>query len=452
MAPAYRLVTLALVLITTMVAFENMAVATAMPQAAAELAAAGSYGLAFSSMMTAMLVGIVIAGSWGDSAGPLPPLYAGQLLFAAGSAACALAPSFQVLLGARVVTGLGGGLVTVAEYVAIGRAYPAVLRPRVFTWISAAWVLPSIVGAPLAGWLAAVWSWRLVFAVVVGPALVALSLVVARRGAFSAEQESGMPDLDRPEHRRLARLGLLVAVSCGAVQLAIHEQAPLPSPMTVVAVAGLVGLALGAPRLLPEGVLASRRGLPSVVLSRGVLNAAFNGSIAFVPLLLVSERGVSLAAAGVVIAVASLGWSAGAWVQGRVRGSRAALRSRLVSVGAALLVVACLGLVTLSAGGLPTWTVCVVMVPLGLGMGIGSTTLSVLVLDLAPQEEHGRASAALLLADVLGSVTGIATATALYASLAERGEIGYVAIWLVLGAVAATGIVTGTRCAQRAST
>ena len=151
MAPAYRLVTVALVLLTTMVAFENMAVTTAMPQAAAELDAAGSYGLAFSSMMTAMLLGIVLAGSWGDASGPLPPLYAGQLLFAAGSAACALAPSFPALLGARVVTGLGGGLVTVAEFVAIGRVYPAGLRPRVFTWISAAWVLPSLVGAPLAG-------------------------------------------------------------------------------------------------------------------------------------------------------------------------------------------------------------------------------------------------------------------------------------------------------------
>ncbi len=452
MAPAYRLVTVALVLITTMVAFENMAVTTAMPQAAAELAAAGSYGLAFSSMMTAMLVGIVVAGSWGDTSGPLPPLYAGALLFAVGSAACAVAPSFQVLLGGRVVTGLGGGLVTVAEFVAIGRAYPAGLRPQVFTWISAAWVLPSVVGAPVAGWLAAVWTWRAVFWVVLGPAFVALSLVVARRAAFSAEQDAGTTEVDRREHQRLARLGVLVAVSCGAVQLAIHEQEPLRSPMTLVAVAGLVGLALGAPRLLPEGALASRRGLPSVVLSRGLLNAAFNGSIAFVPLMLVTERDLSLATAGVVIAVASLGWSAGAWVQGRVRGSQPVVRSRLVALGAGLLAVACLGLVALSASGLPTWTVGVVMVPLGLGMGIGSTTLSVLVLDLAPLEEHGRASSSLLLADVLGSVVGIATATAIYGALAEQGELRYVAIWSVLAAVATTAVFTGLRCAQHAST
>ena len=140
-------------------------------------------------------------------------------------------------------------------------------------------------------------------------------------------------EVDRSEHRRVARLGILVALSCGAVQLAIHEQAPLASPMTLLAAAGLVGLALSAPRLLPDGALASRRGLPSVVLSRGLLNAAFNGSITFVPLMLVRERGLSLAGAGLVLAVASLGWSAGAWVQGRVRGARPLVRSRLVALG-----------------------------------------------------------------------------------------------------------------------
>ncbi|MGV1008143.1 MAG: MFS transporter [Dermatophilaceae bacterium] len=447
MAPAYRLVTVALVLLTTMVAFENMAVMTAMPQAASDLDAAGSYGLAFSAMMTAMLLGIVLAGSWADRSGPLAPLYAGQLLFALGSAACALAPSFASLLGARVVTGLGGGLVTVAEFVAIGRAYPASLHPRVFTWVSAAWVLPSVVGAPVAGWLATTWSWRAVFWVVLGPALVAMVLVVARRSAFAARQQAPAPELDRDQHRRLARLGALVAVSCGALQLAIHEQSPAASPMTLLGAAGLVGLALTAPRLLPDGALAGRRGLPSVVLSRGLLNAAFSGSVAFVPLLLVRECGLSLAAAGLVVAVASLGWSVGAWVQGRVRVTRPAARSRLVTLGAGLLGTGCAGLVVVAVGGLPAWTVAIAMVPLGLGMGIGSTTLSVLVLDLSPVEEHGRAAAGLQLADVLGSVVGIAVATTAYALLAgPNGRLGYVVMWSLLAAVAWLGVVTGVRC------
>jgi MFS family permease len=140
-------------MLATMIAFEAMAVTTAMPRAADELGAVGSYGLAFSSMMTAMLLGNVLAGRWADRVGPLPGLYAGQVLFAAGSILAALAPTWPVLLGARVVAGLGAGFVVVTEFVAVGRVYPAHVRPRVFTWLSAAWVVPSIVGAPAAGWL-----------------------------------------------------------------------------------------------------------------------------------------------------------------------------------------------------------------------------------------------------------------------------------------------------------
>src|SRR5665647_717575 len=97
-----------------------------------------SYGLAFSFMLTAEMLGIVLAGVWADRRGPLPSLFAGQLLMAAGSAMAGLAPTFAVLLAGRLVAGLGAGLIVVALYVVIGRAYPDALRPRVFSWVSAA--------------------------------------------------------------------------------------------------------------------------------------------------------------------------------------------------------------------------------------------------------------------------------------------------------------------------
>lgn len=153
-APAYRLITIALVALVTIVAFENMAIATAMPRAAQQLDAVRSYGLAFSVMLTTQLLGIVLAGVWSDRSGPMPAMYAGQLLFASGAAMCGLATSFPMLLVGRAVTGLGAGLVVVVLFVVIGRVYPTEMRPRVFSFVSAAWVLPSLIGAPLSGWLA----------------------------------------------------------------------------------------------------------------------------------------------------------------------------------------------------------------------------------------------------------------------------------------------------------
>lgn len=459
MAAAYRLVTVALVMLTTMIAFEAMAVTTAMPRAAEQLGAVGSYGLAFSSMLTAMLLGNVLAGSWADRVGALPGLYAGQLLFAAGSLGCALAPTWPVLLGGRVVAGLGAGLVVVTEFVTVGRFYPAAVRPQVFTWLSAAWVVPSIIGAPVAGWLTTTWSWRWVFGVVLVPAAIAAALVTARRAelgrrhtdvtdANDSTEDADTLARDRADHRRAARLGLAVALSAGAVQLAIHEQDgsrwwPVP-----LAIAGLLGIAGTAPRLLPAGTLRAARGLPAVVLSRALFNASFMASVTFLPLLLVLVHRLELTAAGAVVAAGAIGWSVGSWLQGRRTATGPAGRARLVWLGALALTVGTIGLTVAAATSAPVLAHTVAVVACGLGMGIGSTTLSVLVLDLAPGHEHGRASAALQLADVLGSVLGIAGATALFSTRYAAGDAGvFVVIEAALAVVAAIAVVTGMRCA-----
>jgi hypothetical protein len=50
---------------------------------------------------------------------------------------------------------------------------------------------------------------------------------------------------------------------------------------------------------------------------RGVLAAAFFGAEAFIPLMLVQERGLRPGTAGLVLTGAALGWATGSWYQGR---------------------------------------------------------------------------------------------------------------------------------------
>ena len=98
------------------------------------------------------------------------------------------------------------------------------------------------------------------------------------------------------------------------------------------------------------------------------------------------------------------------------------------------------------------WTFAATIVVGGLGMGLGSTTLSGLVLELSPDHEHGRASAALQLADVLGTVVGIAGATAAFGVWHTPGEHrGYVIVWIGLACFGAVGVLSASRCATNAS-
>jgi len=190
-------------------------------------------------MLTTSLLGVVLAGVWSDRSGPMPGMYAGTLLFAAGAAVCGLATSFPVFLAGRAVTGLGAGLVIVVLYVVIGRVYPTGTRPRVFSYVSAAWVLPSLVGAPVAGWLAGTFSWRLVFWVVVAPALLTLGVVARQAHAIRTEDDRTPVETgERREHRRTANLGVLVAGAAGLVQYGTHERVSALSPQAFAAASG----------------------------------------------------------------------------------------------------------------------------------------------------------------------------------------------------------------------
>ena len=446
-APAYRLISLALVSLITIIAFEAMAIGTAMPSAARDLDAVRSYGLAFSVLLTAQLLGIVVAGVWVDRGGPLPALFTGQALLAGGSALCAVSNGLAAFLAGRAVTGLGAGLIVVTGYVVIGRTYPAATRPRVFSMVSAAWVLPSLVGAPISAWLTTTWSWRAVFGIVVLPVLVTVPLVTARRAQIAASSAGVGPSRrDHQAHVRTAWAGLLIAGGAGALQLGTHELGLAWSPRTGVALLGLAAVVLTAPLLVPAGTWRMARGLPSVVLSRSLMTAAFFGSLTYIPLMLVGERGLGLGAAGVILSIGSLGWSAGSWLQGRDAAD--GRRDRLVAVGGAALSAGLSLLAAVAWFGWHPWLCALALVIGGLGMGCATASMSVLTLSLAPAEEHGAASSSLQLADVLGSVLGIAGATAVFAALhSPSGSDApvYTLIWASLAAVAALVVPAGLR-------
>jgi MFS family permease len=453
MGSAYRLLTVALLALVTIIAFEAMAISTAMPAVARDLNAIRWYGLAFSFMLTSEMLGIVLAGVWADRSGPLPSLFAGQLLMASGSAMAGLAPTFTVLLAGRLVAGLGAGLIVVALYVVIGRAYPDALRPKVFSWVSAAWVLPSLIGPPIAGWLTSTWSWRWVFLIVLAPIAVTFAVVSTQRNRITAgsatDEDAATQDAvpaDRSGHRRIALLGLGVAVSAGTMQWGSAQLAAAHAlPVTLTAL-GLTGIAATAPRLVPAGTLLMSRGLPAVMMSRFLLTAAFNGALTFIPLMLVNERHLRLTTAGLVLTAGALGWSFGSFFQGHhLMYNR---RPELVVAGGASLTAGILLLAAIAQFGWHYSLVGLATALSGLGMGLAMSSTSVLSLALSPVRDHGRTSSSLQVCDVLGSVMGISAAGAVFATMhhPDGSDIHvFELIWLSLAAVAALVTVSGQR-------
>lgn len=449
LARPYLPITLSVLALVTVVAFESMAVSTAMPDVARDLDAVRSYGFAFSVMLTTQLLGIVLAGVWSDRSGPLPGTFVAQILVAGGSALCALSTRFDVFLLGRALTGLGGGLLMVMMYVIAGRMYPDAIRPKLFTYVSAAWVLPSLLGAPIAAFLTTNLSWHWVFWIVVPPIVVTI-VVLARlnRVVDTTMLEERVSARDHSGHVKAAWSGLGIAIAAGLLQFgSVREGAgdSLAGMRTILGVVGLIGIVVIAPLLVPKGTWVMRRGLPSVILARALFTATFFAAVSYVPLFLHGQRGASLQLAGLALAVGSLGWAAGSWYQGHE--SLRLPRHRLVEVGGMLLTVGLVALSLIAWLNIKAVLVILALVAAGLAMGLGVTTTTVLALELSPLEQQAEASSQLQLADVLGSVVGISVVSGVFAAFHVPNQDNdlYGAIFLGLAVVAALAISAGQR-------
>src|SRR5919107_6056487 len=79
-----RRLTIGLCVTVVAIAFESIAVATAMPVAARELHGLSYYSWSFSVFLVGMLFSTVLAGRLSDRIGPARPLLAGLVVFAVG--------------------------------------------------------------------------------------------------------------------------------------------------------------------------------------------------------------------------------------------------------------------------------------------------------------------------------------------------------------------------------
>lgn len=207
----YRTATIGILLVVTLVAFEGMSVGVIMPTVSTDLNALELYGVSFSAFLIASLFANVVAGLWADRRGYALPFLAGLGLFVLGMGLAGAAQNAELFLVARAVQGLGAGPTLVALYVMISRVYPVDVRPRIFAVLSAAWVVPAMVGPAVAGFVTHTWGWRWVFYGIIPlvvPALIMLVPSLKRR----ATDEEATPS----QGRRSRPLAMTVAAGATA--------------------------------------------------------------------------------------------------------------------------------------------------------------------------------------------------------------------------------------------
>ncbi|MFR9804554.1 MFS transporter [Pseudonocardia sp. RS010] len=432
--PRRRAVTVGIVLLISVVAFEQMGVGTAMPAVVADLGTVADYAWPFVAFLATTVVGTVLGGRWCDARGPRLVLLLAPAVFGLGLVVAGTAGTLAQLLAGRLLQGLGAGAQGVAVYVLIALVYSARARPAVFGWVSSAWVVPSLVGPPVAGLVTEHLSWHWVFLGLLP--LVALAVLLV----LPAVRGLAPPAGSAPSRRGLVVAA--VAAALGVSALSWAGQHPT-SAGAVLAVAALAALVPALRRLVPAGTIRARRGIAAVVAGRGLISGAFFTVTAYLPLVLTATHGWSLSAAGLPLIVGSLGWSAAAAWQGR----RPELpRPRLLRIGMLMIAAGTAGLLVVA----PAWGVAWVALPLwlvaGVGMGLGFSSLAALLLAGSAGADVGYHSSAAQLADQLAQAAFVGLGGALLAVLVTPA-VALPVLLVVLVVLALVGAAIAPRTA-----
>ena len=84
-------------------------------------------------------------------------------LFALATLACALAPTYAALMGARVLAGIFGGVLSSLSQTIVGDVIPFERRGRAMGIVMSSFSLSTVLGVPLGLWLATTFNWHAPF-------------------------------------------------------------------------------------------------------------------------------------------------------------------------------------------------------------------------------------------------------------------------------------------------
>lgn len=409
-------------------ALSTSLVAVAAPTMARELhVSQGDVGWVLSAYLLVISSLLAGAGRLADIAGRRRVYLTGFVIFAAGSFACGVAPTLPLLVGARVVQGLGSAAVMATAPAIITRSFPARLRARGLGLALAATYSGLTLGPTLGGILTTAVGWHAVFHVVGCAALVVIAIAYA------------MLPKDEAADTGVARMDLvgtaLFAIALAALLVALRR-GPFAIPLLVVSgVVAVIFVRHGSRHPAPVLPLSLLR---TPAFGLGVLNAMLLYVVAFVlswllPFHLQHARGFDARHAGLLMTAQPATMAVTAPLSGAIADRFGA---RAPSVAGMLAIAVGMFLVGRAAEGSDLGIV-VALVIVGLGAGLFVAPNNATIMSAAPKERQGTAAAMAATARNVGMTAGVALAVFLHELTSFGSSLAVAAGIALVGALLA---------------
>ncbi len=389
----------------------------------------GDLAWVFTLYLLVTVVSIALASTLADRYGRRPVYVACVAVFAVGSMLAIAAPSYAVFLAARAIQALGAGGIFPVATATIGDVVPAGRRGAALGTVAATWGLAAVVGPSLGGLITHYVSWRWIF--VANVPLAAAVIVLALR------------QLPADAPRRRDRLDFV-----GLALLCIGLLAVMDGLIGAHLIIGLLGGAILSGFVVWETLTPSPivpldlLGRPQLVKTYAleVLIGVLEGSLFFIPTVLVGAQGLSYAAAGFIATLGALTFVAVIPASGRALDR---IGSRDVLLFGTMLTELGLAIFALGFASLGPALLAVIVAGAGFGALLGAPTRYI-VTNETPERARATAVGLLSQALIVGQILGSAMAGNFFATAGSE-IAGYRHAYLAFCGVAFVALLIAAR-------
>src|SRR5215468_12318697 len=346
-------------------------------------------------------------------------------LFTAGSALCATATSINMLIGFRVLQGLGGGMLMPLGMMIMTKAAGPKRMGRLMAILGVPMLLGPIGGPILGGWLIDTASWHWIFLINVPIGVIALVYALL---ALPKDQPKPSESFDF--------LGVLM-MSPG-LALFLYGVSSIPAEGKIgtpkVLVPALIGLVLVVAFVLysfkPKHPLLDlrlfrNRNLAVSILTMFLFAVAFFGGLLLVPTYFQQIRGESVLKAGLLVAPQGLGAMLTMPIAGTLSDKFPV--GRIVPFGL-IFIAAGMASLTQITSTTPYWWLIGTLFIMGLGMGGTMMPIMTSALKTLRAAEVARGSTLLNITQQIASSVGVAVMSVILTNGLKDAPLAYPAI------------------------
>jgi MFS family permease len=393
----------------------------------------GDLSWVFTLYLLVNIVGIAVMSTLADRYGRRPVYVACVLIFVAGSALAVVSHDYAAFLIARAVQAFGAGGIFPVATAAIGDVVPPQRRGAALGLVAATWGLAAVLGPVYGGMVTHFVSWRFIFA----PNFPIAAFVIAyalRYVPMNAPRARGPLDV----------AGLfLLCIGLLFLMYGINGVHPITIAFGVLLLALFV-LWQRACRfpIVPPSLFANKQIAKTFVLE--IVIGILEGSLFFIPAVLVGAQNISYAAAGLVAAVGAFMFVAVIPASGRALDR---IGSRDVLLAGTLLTELGLVIFALCFTSLALSVVAMIVAGVGFGALLGAPTRYIVTNETT---ERTRATAIGLLSQflIMGQIVGGSLAGGIMGH-AVSDATAYRNTYLAFAAVALLALVITSTLANR---